>query len=127
MSETLDDLIPYVICLLPCPLLVWCWRRLQPEWLTLRSVARRTLIMVSLLLGTASCVLLAIFPAILHRLELTRSTLADGWYVASVRVGFWAACGCVAVSPFALGRLRVPLVTSGILLVAIWFLVGVAH
>src|SRR6266705_2834089 len=118
MNELLDDLVPYVVCLLPCPLLVWCWRRLQPDWVTLDSVARRTMIMLSLLLGTVSCVLLAIFPGVL--------TFADGWYVASVRVGFWAAFGCAVVSPFALGRLRLSLMTSGLLLVAIWFLVGVA-
>ncbi len=126
-SEVIDDLLPYVICLLPCPLVVWCWRQWRRQSATGGSASRRLLTLASLVLGMSSCLALVIFPGVLHWLESARSPMADNWYIRSVPLGFFGALGSFVSCLFAAGRLRALLATTSLLLVGIWFMVGDAY
>jgi hypothetical protein len=127
LSESVDDLIPYVACSIPLPFIAWSWvqwRRQRP--LRLGST-RQLLTNSSLAVGSASCLLLVAFPGVLHFLESSNSSMADGWYRHSVQVGFWAALLACCSGGFASGRLRrLILLTSAIILLT-WFWVGIGY
>src|SRR6476660_7785452 len=125
MSDTLDDLWPYALCALPSVLVAWSWIQFRKQVMLASGGWRRLL--ASLILSTISSLTLMLFPGVLQYLESTGSQPGDGWYIRSVQVGFVAAVAASATSLFAIGRQRALLAATGILLSALWFLVGVLY
>lgn len=127
LTDLLDDFLPYVICILPWPFVIWAWLQWRRQPPGVVTSTRNRLTTVSLGIGSASCLLLAIFPSLLLYLDLTRSELADSFYRWSVQLGFFAAVACALLALFAVGRLRIILVIAGFLLLCVWFLVGALY
>ncbi len=124
--ESLDDLVPFILCLLPVPLLAWAWVRWRRERLEPMGRVRARLTLGSLVLSTMSCALLIVFPWVLHYLESQRSSREDDWYLRGVQIGFAASVGAMLSSLFALGGLRLILALAGLVMLCLWFLVGAA-
>ena len=124
--ESLDDLMPFVLCLLPVPLVTWGWARWRRDRLEPMGRTRARLTLASLVLSTMSGALLVVFPWFLHGLEAQGSGLADAWYLHCVQVGFLASVGAMLSSLFAIGGLRLILAGAGLVTLCLWFLVGAA-
>src|SRR5262245_17413321 len=125
--ESLDDLVPVLLCLLPVPLLAWAWVRWRGARAEGAGGARARLTLCGLVLATLSGLLLVVFPWLLYYLEASGSGLADPWYLRSVQVGFAASIGAMLTSLFAVGGLRIILAGSSLVMLCLWFMVGVAR
>jgi hypothetical protein len=124
--DTLDDLMPFILCLLPVPLVAWAWARWHRHRLEAAGRMRARLTLCSLVLATTSCALLVVFPWLLNYFDSQGGGLADEWYRRGVQVGFGASVGAMLSSLFAIGGLRLILAGAGLLMLCLWFLVGVA-
>lgn len=125
--ETLDDLVPILLCLTPVPLVIWAWARWRTARAEAAGGARARLTLAALVLATLSCAHLVLFPWLLWYLEAHGSARADAWYLRSVLVGCAASIGAMVTSLFAPGGLRLLLAAAGLLMLCLWFMVGVAR
>ncbi len=127
LIDAADDLIPYVICLLPGLVVAWAWVQWRRERAALRPKKRMWLTSTALIIGSASGALLMAFPGVLHYLQAVGSHRADGWYIYSVRAGLLTSAGAAVASPFGARGLRLRQVAAALLLFGIWFLVGALY
>ena len=127
MNETLDELLPYVFVLLPCPLMIWSWVLYRRQNVNAATRVRGWLVSGSIGLASVSCILLLLFTPLLRYLESIHSEAADGWYIHSVQVGFFGSMFALALALFASGRLRLTLFAVAALLVVVWAMIGMAY
>ena len=112
---------------LPVPVVVWSWVRWLRHGSPSDATVRTRLTTCSMVLTSASCLLLAVFTGVLHYLESAQSDSADSWYTRSVTAGLFIAVGGVVLSPFTVRQLRLVVAAPAILLVGLWFTVGALY
>jgi hypothetical protein len=115
MPEALEHLAPYVLLVMPWPLVVWSWFQIRRQAPMPTDSFRSSASVGSVSLASVSALLLSSFPVVSHYGPGSAGAQA-------VLLGFSASVVGVSLALFTTGRLRILLVGASVLLVGLWFM-----